>query len=113
MNLSPYELVFGQNSKKPIMFSLFSTTNSLGTCKPTENSPCYSLPNHTHTDHLGHHPEIKKLQKGNFAYWFLNRENYNEVHNFLNQSKHLRIFINCRFGTAQSLKINTYVFCCK
>ena len=67
------------------MFNLSSTTDGLGNCKPTENSPCNSLPNQTHTDHLGHHPQIKKLQKGTFAHWFLNGEKthsevYNEVH---------------------------------
>ena len=72
------------------MFNLSSTTDSLGNCKPTKNSPCNSLLN-THTDHLGHHPQIKKLQKGTFAHWFLNRkkihsEIYNEVHNYLNQN---------------------------
>ena len=25
-----------------------------------------------HTDHLGDHPQIKNLQKGTFAHWFLN-----------------------------------------
>ena len=112
MNLSPDELVFRRKPKKPIMFSLSSTTGSLGNCKPTENSPCNSLPKHTHTDHLGHHPQIKKLQKGTFAHWFLNREKihseiYNELHNYLNQNKHLRTLINRRFGTAELLKINT------
>ena len=63
MTLSQYELVFGQKPKKPIMFNLSSTTDSLGNCKTKENSPCISLPNHTHTDHLDHHPQIKKLQK--------------------------------------------------
>ena len=91
MNLSAYELVFGQQPKKPIMFNLSSTTDSLGNCKPTEDSPCNSLPNHTHTDHLGHHPQIKKLQRRTFKHWFLNREKihseiYNEVHNYLNQN---------------------------
>ena len=114
MNLLPYELVFDHKPKKTIMFNVSSTTDSLGNCKPTEISPCNSLPNHTHTDHFGHHPQIKKKQKGTFAHWFLNREKihsqvYNEVHNYLNQNKHLRNFINRRFGTAQSLKINTYV----
>ena len=114
LNLSLYELVFGQKPKKPIMFNLSSTTDSLGNEKPTENSPCNLPPNHTNTDHLGHHPQIKKLQKGTFAHWFLNREKihsevYNEVHNYLNQIKHLRTSINRRFGTAQPLKINTYV----
>ena len=95
------------------MFNLYSTTDSLGNCKPKENSPCNLLPNHTHTDHLCHYPQIKKLQKGTFAHWFLNHEKihseiYNEMHNYLNKNKFLRTFINRRFGTAQPRKINTY-----
>ena len=114
MNLSPYEMVFGQKPKQPIMFHLSSTTDSFGKCKPSQDSPCNSLPTHTHTDHLGHHPQNRKLQKGTFAHWFLNREKihsevHNEVHNYLNQNKHLRTFINRRFGAAQPLKINSYV----
>ena len=63
MNLSPYELVFGQKPKKPKMFNLSSTPDSLGNCKFSDNSPCNSLPNHTHTDHLGHHPQVKNFRK--------------------------------------------------
>ena len=37
-NLSPYELLCGQKPKKPIMFNLYSTTDSFGNCKPTESS---------------------------------------------------------------------------
>ena len=115
MILSPYELVFGQKPKRPIMFNLSSTTDSFGNCKFPLNSPSKSLAKRTHTDHLGHQPQTKKLQKGTFAYWFLNREKihsevYEEIHNCLNQNKHLRTFINRRFGTAQQLKANTYVF---
>ena len=89
MNLSPYELVFGQKPKKPIMFNLSSTTDSLGNCKPTENSSFNSLTSHTHIDHLGHHPQNKRLQKETFAHWFPNREKINsevsnEVHSYLN-----------------------------
>ena len=62
-----------QKPKKAIIFNLSSTTDIFGNCKPTEHSPCNSLPKHTHTDHLGHHPQIKKLQKGTFAHCFLNR----------------------------------------
>ena len=58
MNLSPYELVIGQKAKKPIIFNLFSTTDSLRDCKPTENATCNLFPNHKHTDHLNHHPQI-------------------------------------------------------
>ena len=114
INRSPYEIVFGLKPKKPIMFNLSCTKYNFGNCNQTQNSPCLSLPKHTHTDHLGLQPQTKKLQKGTFAHWFLNREKihsevYNEIHNYLNQNKHLRSFINCRFGTAQPLKISTYV----
>ena len=114
MNLSLYELVFGQKPKKPIIFNLSSTTDSLGNCKLTENSPCNLLPNYKNTEHLGHHPKIKKLQKGTFVHWVLNREKiqsevYNGVHNYLYKNKHLGTFINRRFGTVRPLKINTYV----
>ena len=95
------------------MFNLSSTRDSTVNCKPSPNSPCNSFPKHTHADHLDHHPPIKKIQKRTFAHWFLNREKiqsevHNEVPNYLNQNKHLSTFINRRFGTAQSLKINTY-----
>ena len=96
------------------MFNLSSTTDSFGNCKPSEHSLSNYLPKHTHTDPLGHHPQIKNLQKGTFANWFLYREKihsefHNVVHNYLNQNKHLRALINRRFGTAQPLKLNTYV----
>ena len=115
MNFSPYELVFGQKPKQPIMFHLSSTTDSSGNCKPSSESTCNSIPTHTHTDHLGHHPQIRKLQKGTYVHWFLNREKvhsevYNEVHNYLNQNRHLRTFINRRFGTAQPLKKLIHMF---
>ena len=95
VNISPYELVFGQKQKKPTMFNLSSTTDSFGNCKHTENSPCKFFPKHTHTEHLGHRPQTKKLQKGTFADWFLNHEKlpsevYNKKHNHLNQNKRLR-----------------------
>ena len=80
MNLSPYELLFGQKPKRPIMFNLSSTKDSFGNCKPSPNSPCNSFPKYTHTDQLCHHPQIKKLQKGSFAHWFLNREKKTQKH---------------------------------
>ena len=39
----------------------------------------------------------------------MHSEVHNKVHNYLNQNKHLRTFINRRFGTTQALKINTNV----
>ena len=74
MNLLPYDLVFGHKPKKPIIFNLSSNTDKFGSCKPSEHSPCNSFPQHTHTDHLGHHPQIKKFQNGTFAHWFPNCE---------------------------------------
>ena len=56
------------------MFNLSSTTDNIGNCKPSLDSPRISLPKQTHTDHLGHHPQIKKITKGTFTHWFLNRE---------------------------------------
>ena len=111
MNLSPLEIVFGQKPNKPVMFNLSSTTDKFGNCETSPNLPCNCFPKHTHSEHLGHHQRIKKLQKGTFSHWFLNREKiypevYNEVHNYPNQNKLLRTFINHRFGTAQTLKIN-------
>ena len=69
------------------MFNLSSTKDSSGNYEPTE----------THTDHLGHHAQIKILQKGNFAHWFLNREKihsevYNEIQNYLNLKENLHTF---------------------
>ena len=58
MNLSPYEIGFGQKPKKPKMFNLSSTTDSFGDCKLSPNSPFNSFLDHTYTDHLGHHPQI-------------------------------------------------------
>ena len=108
------KLYFGQKPKKPIVFNLSSTADRFGNCKSSSNSSCYSFPKQTRTDHLGHHQIIKKLQKGSFAHWFLKSEKthsdfYNDIHIYLNENKHLRTFINCRFGTSQPLKINTYV----
>ena len=34
---------------------------------------------------------------------------YNEVHNYFKQNKHVRTFINRRFGTNQPQKINNHV----
>ena len=62
-NLSPYELVFGQKPKRPIMFNLSSNTKSFENCRPSLDSTCNSLPRHTHTDHLGHHSQIKKIKE--------------------------------------------------
>ena len=96
------------------MLNLSSTTDSFGNCKPSPNSPCNFFPNIQTLTILIIILKLKKLQKGTFAHSFLNREKiysevYNEVHNYLNQNKHLRTFLNRLFGTAQPLKINTYV----
>ena len=63
MSLSPHELIFGIKPKNLKMINLSSTTNNFGHCKPSKKSQCHSFPKHTLTDHLGHQPQIKKLQK--------------------------------------------------
>ena len=69
INLSPYEIVLGQKTKRLILFNLPFTTDGFRNCKPSFISLCDSLPKHTHTDHLDHQPQIKKLQTGTFAHW--------------------------------------------
>ena len=67
MNLSPYELVFSQKPKKPIMFNLSSTADSFGNCKASPNSASNSFPKYTHADQLDHQSQIKKITERNLC----------------------------------------------
>ena len=74
LGLSPYEMVFNQKPRKPIIFITNSSKITQGYCQPTKESICYNLPLHTHDeDHL-HHPQILKLASGTHAEWILNRD---------------------------------------
>ena len=48
LGLSPYEMVFNQKARNPIMFTTSSSKNARGHCQPTKESICYNLPLHPH-----------------------------------------------------------------
>ena len=68
MGRSPYELVFGIKPKRTIMFVLLSTKDYFGNCNTSQTSPCHFFSKYTHSDHLGHHPQVKNLSKETFAH---------------------------------------------
>ena len=74
LGLSPYEMVFNQKPRKPIIFIANSSKNTQGFCQPTKESICYNLPLHTHDEDHFHHPHILKLASGTHAEWILNRD---------------------------------------
>ena len=56
VGLSPYETVFNQKTRKPIMFKANSSKHTQGYCQPTKDSICYNLPLHTHDEDRFHPP---------------------------------------------------------
>ena len=64
LGMSPYEMVFNQKPRKPIMFTANSHKNAQGYCQPNKDSICYNLPLHTHDEDHFHHPQILKLASG-------------------------------------------------
>ena len=68
-------------SRKPTQVKLGTTTDELGNCNPSDKSICKTQPTHTHLEEQFNHPKLAKLQKGNFAKWFLDKEKqYNETY---------------------------------
>ena len=61
LGLSPYEMVFNQKPRKPIMFTAKSSKNTQGYCQLTKESICYNLPLHTHDEDHFYHPQILKI----------------------------------------------------
>ena len=56
LGMSPYEMVFNQKPRKPIMFTANAHKNAQGFCQPNEDSICYNLPLHTlDEDHFHPH----------------------------------------------------------
>ena len=47
LGMSPYEMVFNQKPRKPIMFTANAHKNTHGHCQPSKDSICYNLPLHT------------------------------------------------------------------
>ena len=71
--LSPYEMVFNQKPRKPIMFTANSSKNTQDYCRPTKEFICYNLPLHTHDEDHFHHPQILKVASGTHTKWILKR----------------------------------------
>ena len=71
---SPYEIVFNQKPRKPIMFTSNAHKIAQGYCQPYKDSICYSLPLHTHDEDHFHHPQTLKLASGTLTEWILNRD---------------------------------------
>ena len=114
LGLSPYEMLFNQKPRKPIMFTANSSKNAQGYCQPTKESICYNLQLHTHDeDHL-HHPQILNLASGTHTELILNRDKkhneiYQKITKKLLQRQNFNSQINFRFTPATNLKIGTYV----
>ena len=74
LGMSPYEIVFNQKPRKPIMFTANDQKNAQGFCQPNKDSICYNLTLHTHDDDHFHHPQILKLPSGTLTKWILSRD---------------------------------------
>ena len=114
LGMSPYEMVFNQKPRKPIMFTANSHKNTQGHCQPNKDSVCYNLPLHTHDEDHFHHPQILKLASGTHTEWILNRDKkhneiYQRVTKKLLQRQNINEQINSRFTPASDLKIGTFV----
>ena len=111
LGMSPYEMVFNQKPRKPIMF----TANAHNYyCQPNKDSICYNLPLHTHDEDHFHHPQILKLASGTHTKCILNRDKkhneiYQKVTKKLLQRQNINNQINSRFTPATDLKIGTFV----
>ena len=114
LGMSPYEMVFKQKPRKPIMFTANAHKNAQSYCKPNKESICYILPLHTHDEDHFHHPQILKLASGTHTEWILNRDKkqneiYQKITKKLLQRQNINIQINSRFMPATDLKIGTFV----
>ena len=114
LGMSPYEMVFNQKPRKPIMFTANSHKNAQSYCQPNKDSICYNLPLHTHDEDHFHHPQILKLASGTHTEWILNRDKkhneiYQKVTKKLLQRQNIDEQINSRFTPASDLKIGTFV----
>ena len=112
--MSPYEMVFNQKLRKPIMFTTNAHKKAQGYCQPNEDTICYYLSLHTHDEDHFHHPQVLKLASGTHTEWILNRD---KKHNKVNQKitneflqrQNIKNQINSCFTPATDLKIGTFV----
>ena len=114
LGMSPYEMVFNQKPRKPIMFTANSHKNAQSYCQPNKESICYNLPLHTQDEDHFHHPQNLKLASGTHTEWILNRDKkhneiYQKVTKKLLQRQNINEQINSRFTPASDLKIGTFV----
>ena len=80
LRLSPYEMVFNQKARKPIIFTANFSKNTQGYCQPTKESLCYNLLLHTHDEDHSHHPLNLKLASETHAEWILIKDKkHNEI----------------------------------
>ena len=112
--MSPYEMVFNQKPRKPVMFTANAHKNAQGYCQPNKDSICYNLPTHTHDEAHFHHPQFLKLASGTHTEWILNRDKkhneiYQKVTKKLLQKQNINSQIHSRFMAATDLKIGTFV----
>ena len=114
LGMSPYEMVFNQKPRKPIMFTANSHKNAQGYCQPNKDSICYNLPLHTHDEDHFHHPQYLKLASGTHTEWIFKKDKkYNEIYQKVTkkllQRQNINDQINSRFTPATDLKIGTFV----
>ena len=113
LGMSPYEMVFNQKPRKPIMFTANASKNTQGYCQPIKDSICYNLPLHTYDEDHFNHPHFLKLASGTHTEWILNNdENHNESYQkvtkkLLQRQKNTQI--NSRFTPATDLKVGRFV----
>ena len=114
LGMSPYEMVFKQKPRKPIMFTANASQQTQGYCQPNKDSVCYNLPLHTHDEDHFHHPQTLKLAAGVHTEWILNRDKkhkefYQKITKKLLQRQNINTQINSQFTPATHLKVGTFV----
>ena len=114
LRMSPYEMIFNQKPRKPIMLTANAHKNTQGHCQPNEDSICYNLLLHTHDEDQFHRQQFRKLASGTHTEWILNRDKkhneiYQKVAKKLLQRQNINNQINSRFVPATDLKIGTFV----
>ena len=112
--MPPYEMVFNQKARKPIMFTANAHKSAQGYFQTNKDSICYNLPLHTHDEEHFHQPQILKLASGTHTNWTLNRDKkhkeiYQKITKKVLQRQNLNNQINSRFKPATDLKIGTFV----
>ena len=72
--MSPYEMVFNQKPRKPIIVTANAHKNAQGYCQPNKDSIRYNLPLHAHDEDHFHYPQILKLASGTHTNRILKRD---------------------------------------